>query len=375
MRPSCGASCRRVCRSIWCRARYAWLAALPLTANGKLDRGRCRRPEAGRAGGRSWRLRRPRRRCCAALVAELLGVERVGVGDDFFALGGHSLLAARLAARVREASGRELPLRLVFERPVLGDAGARRCAGCRGRTGRRWRRGPRPERPAAVVRAASAVVPAPAGGAGGGHLQHGAGAAAARRGSTRRRCGGRSSTCWRGTRCLRTLLVEEGGEPWQLVLPAGEAAARFAFAGRGVRRGGARARPLAASARRGFDLAHDLPLRVALSALGPDEHALLLVVQHHAPATAGRGGRCWPTWARPTRRGRRGRAPSWRRCRCSTPTTPCGSASCWGRRTTRRAGSGGSWRGGASVLAGLPEELALPADRPRPRRRAAAAGG
>ena len=55
----------------------------------------------------------------AEMLAELLGVDRVGVQDNFFELGGHSLLAIQLLSRMREAFRVELPVRVVFDRPTV----------------------------------------------------------------------------------------------------------------------------------------------------------------------------------------------------------------------------------------------------------------
>jgi acyl carrier protein len=55
----------------------------------------------------------------AALWAEILHVERVGVHDNFFELGGHSLLATQMIFRLRDACKVELPLRALFERPTV----------------------------------------------------------------------------------------------------------------------------------------------------------------------------------------------------------------------------------------------------------------
>ena len=76
------------------------------------------------------------------MVAELLGIDQVGLADNFFHLGGHSLLATRLAAQIRRRLGRELPLRTIFDPPALGDLA--RALRTLPKAGRPLRRQPRP---------------------------------------------------------------------------------------------------------------------------------------------------------------------------------------------------------------------------------------
>ncbi|MFI1809266.1 amino acid adenylation domain-containing protein [Streptomyces sp. NPDC020422] len=95
-------------------ARVIVLAGMPLTVNGKVDRRAL--PEPQRTPARIREPRTPAERVVTEAYADVLGLERVGIDDNFFDLGGHSLLAARLLQRLREHLGPEVTLDQVMRR-------------------------------------------------------------------------------------------------------------------------------------------------------------------------------------------------------------------------------------------------------------------
>lgn len=101
---------------------FAFLSALPLTPNGKLNRAALPAPEFGARKRGEEQLELPRtpvEEVIASIWATILGVEQIGIHDNFFDLGGHSLKATRVMSRISQAFGLNLPVRTLFETPTL----------------------------------------------------------------------------------------------------------------------------------------------------------------------------------------------------------------------------------------------------------------
>ena len=264
---------------------FVVLDRLPLTPNGKLDRRALPAPEMPACGVR--RLpRTPQEEMLCGLFAEVLGVERVGIDDNFFDLGGHSLLATRLISRIRSTLDVEIAIRSLFEAPTVeglvkrvaddGEA-ARPALRALARPAeiplsfaqrRLWFLN-RLEGENAGDRGASYTIPLAVRLSG--DLDRAALAAAV--GDVVER-----------HESLRTIFPDRLGVPRQEILAASAAPVRLAVSAVSA---AALGQALAEAAGRGFDLAVEPPLRAQLFELAPNaagerEHVLLLVLHHIA---------------------------------------------------------------------------------------------
>ena len=102
-------------------SEFVRLDRMPYTPNGKLDRKALPAPERSAAAAEFVAPATLTERALAELWQRVLRIERIGAKDNFFESGGHSLLAMQLVVGVRERLGVELPLRNLFEHPVLAD--------------------------------------------------------------------------------------------------------------------------------------------------------------------------------------------------------------------------------------------------------------
>jgi acyl carrier protein len=108
-------------------ATFVVLEDLPRTPSGKVDRRALPSPDRDRPAleGAYVAPRTGDEEAMARLWADLMGLDQIGVEDNFFTeLGGHSLLGTQLVSHIREAFGVELPLRTLFERPTVAGLSA-----------------------------------------------------------------------------------------------------------------------------------------------------------------------------------------------------------------------------------------------------------
>ncbi|WP_437033688.1 amino acid adenylation domain-containing protein [Streptomyces sp. enrichment culture] len=338
-------------------AAFVVLERLPLTVNGKLDRAALPVPEfSGGGGGRA--ARSPREEILCGLFAEVLGLASVAADDDFFVAGGHSLLATRLVSRVRSVFGVELPVRALFDSPT--PAGLVRHLDRADTARPPLRPEPRPrETPLSAaqwrlwfldqVEGAGPTYNIPYAMRLSGHLDQEA---------LRRAL----DDVVARHEVLRTVFPQRDGRPRQEILPAGDARVPFTVVQTTEDDLPA---ALTAAGRQGFDLAGALPVRARLLRTAPTEAVLLLTVHH----IAGDGWSMAPLTrdlmtAYRARLG--GRAPDW----APLPVQYADYA-LWQHRLLGQEDDPHSelarqldhWK---HALAGLPDEIALPTDRPRP---------
>jgi amino acid adenylation domain-containing protein/non-ribosomal peptide synthase protein (TIGR01720 family) len=342
-------------------AAFVAVPALPRTVSGKLDEKALPAPEfAGSGTGR--RPRSPREDLLCEAFAAVLGVRDVGVDDDFFALGGHSLLAMRLAARIRTVLGAEVSLRTVFDAPTPARLAERLAADGAAASGARPAPAPRtrPERlPLSSaqqrlwvlyrVEGPSPTYNIPSAWTLTGDLDVDALRAAVHDLAERHET-------------LRTVFPEEGGRAFQRVLDPGGLRVPFTVEDVAPDRLAGR---MAEAGAYGFELDREPPLRVHVFRTGEDEWALLLLL-HHIAGDEWSEAPLHRDLALAYAARAAGRAPDW-----APLPLQYADYTLWQREVLgdeRDAGSRAArqiayWR---RALDGLPEELALPADRTRP---------
>ncbi|MBE1558005.1 non-ribosomal peptide synthetase [Nonomuraea africana] len=329
---------------------------LPLTVNGKLDVRALPRPAVS-GGGAARPPGSARERVLCELFADLLGVEQVGVDDDFFDLGGHSLLATRLVSRARAALGAELAIRDLFEAPTVAELAARLTVEER-----------RPALTPAAVRPAepplsfaqqrlwlieqlegpSALYNFPLVMRLSGELDLEALEAALGDLAVRHEA-------------LRTLVVEREGRPFQHVLPAERARPALEPVDG----------PLEAFLGRPFDLATEPPLRAGVVRLGPREHVVALLL-HHITTDEWSDGPFLRDLSAAYAARRAGRAPAWEPLPVQYVDYTLWQRSLLGDRCDPGSLAARQLAYWAEALRGAPEQLDLPVDRPHQARPSAA---
>ncbi|TQM30377.1 non-ribosomal peptide synthase/polyketide synthase [Nocardia bhagyanarayanae] len=345
-------------------AAIVTLERIPLTVNGKLDRAALPAPVFA-----STTYRKPGtvvEEIVAGVYADVLGLtaeaRRVGADDDFFALGGSSLLAAKAAARIGAALGRPVGVRALFEAPRVAELAANVTAGEAGAA-----------RPPLVAGARPATLPLSPAQRRMWFLNRFDGASAAYNIPLALRLTGDVDVPALQSaladvigrhESLRTTYPEREGAPTQRILPAAQAVPALYPVDITEADLPQRVRELASTA---FDVTAEVPLRMRLFRIGPADFVLAGVLHHIAADGSSVAPFVRDLMTAYTAR-LDDRVPCW-----SPLAVQYADYALWQRELlgaeddpdSRAAEQIGYW---TEALAGLPDQLALPTDRPRPAR-------
>ncbi|RDI64625.1 non-ribosomal peptide synthase protein (TIGR01720 family)/amino acid adenylation domain-containing protein, partial [Nocardia pseudobrasiliensis] len=347
-------------------AAFVTLEALPLNSNGKLDRKALPEPEFEATVFRAPST--PIEEVVASVYADVLGVDRVGADDDFFALGGNSLLATQVAARIGAALDTRVPVRALFEAPTVATLAVKVERGTGETTRTPLTAGPRPETlplsfaqqrmwflnqfdpsaavyniPVAIRLSGALEVHA---------LREAVADLVARH------------------EILRTIYPQVGGVAVQRILSPAEVPLELDPISIGEERV---AHEVARLVGAGFDVTAEIPFRIRLFQLAATEYVLVFVAHHIAADGWSMGPLTRDLMVAYVARGD-GDAPAWSPLAIQYADYALWQRAVLGDESDPESLAGAQLSYWTTELADLPDELTLPADRPRPAAQSFAGG-